>query len=58
MSEFLFRQAEGRDCHPRPPEHPQAGGDLPEHGGRLPLRARPQAQTHPLQSRRLHLQKR
>ena len=53
-----FRQAESGNCHSRSPGHAEASRDLPEHWGRLPVRARPPIKARPLLTRRLHLSKR
>ena len=57
-AEPAARQAEGGDRPARAPRHAATGGDLPEHGGRLPLRTGPQAEAGPLLARRLHLPQR
>ena len=51
-------QAQGRDRPSRSPRHPEEGRDLPEHGGGIPLRTRPSAETSSLLTWRLHLSKR
>lgn len=55
---LMSRQTQSGDCHSRSPRHAEAGGNLPKHRGRIPLRTRPTAQARPLLTWRLHLPQR